>query len=256
MTRTPRTRRGQAQDYKFKIGAYEPGTMPLKRLSEYLSDLAEILGEHGNVHLMRIEKGTTTSVIRIDAEAEPKVATRVQEAAREEAPSNVMSAVARINYRLKMDNTSGMIINPAGDNLLMFPGSEQQALDYGPITQPGTIDGIPILVGGTKDEVSVHLEGRDGEKHNCVTNRSKAVEIAPYLFRKIIRVIGVGRWLRHSEGNWEMRSFRISDFTPLVNLADVSLKKSIEELRSIPASWKQLDDPIGELVRIRHGDDA
>ena len=254
MARKPRKPRA-TQEYRFHIGAYEPETMPLKRLAEYLADLAEVLGEPSSVHLMRVEKGTTTSVIRIDAEAEPKIETRIREVETAEAPSNVMSAVARMNHRLKMDNAGGTLFSPGGDNLLIFPGCEQRELDYGPITQSGTIDGVPILVGGTRDEVSVHLESRDGEKHHCSADRSKAIEIAPYMFRKIIRVIGVAKWLRHSEGEWEMRSFKISGFRLLADLSDVSLKKSIEELRSIPAAWKQMDDPIGELARIRHGDD-
>lgn len=30
-----------------------------------------------------------------------------------------------------------------------------------------------------------------------------------------------------------------------------TLRESIEELRAIPATWKYLDDPVGELRRIR-----
>mgnify|MGYP000872260413 CR=1 FL=1 len=130
---------------------------------------------------------------------------------------------------------------------------EQEALSYGPFSQQGTFDGVPVMVGGTKDQVSVHLEGRKSEKYVCQANRTLAREIAQHLFETIIRVKGVGRWIRHPEGRWEMRSFKIEHFDPLGNPEEISLKKSIEELRAIPAKWKELDDPVGELKRIRYG---
>lgn len=132
-------------------------------------------------------------------------------------------------------------------------GVEQEALSYGPFSQQGTFDGVPVMVGGTKDQVSVHLEGRKSEKYVCQANRTLAREIAQHLFETIIRVKGVGRWIRHPEGRWEMRSFKIEHFDPLGNPEEISLKKSIEELRAIPAKWKELDDPVGELKRIRYG---
>lgn len=249
-------RKRQPHEYRFKINAYDPETMPLSQLTKYLADLAEILGEQSSVHLVRIDKSSTCPVIYIDPEAEPKVQNRITEVEREEAPPTVMDAVVRLNHRLRMDNADGAIVGPTGDNLLVFPGRQQESLEYGPVNRPGTLDGVPILVGGTRDEVSVHLEDRGGKRYPCSASRSKAKEITQYLWVKIIRVVGIGKWVRHSEGEWEMRSFKISDFTPLANLSDVSLKDSIEELRSIPAGWKQLDDPIGELIRIRQGDET
>jgi hypothetical protein len=31
---------------------------------------------------------------------------------------------------------------------------------------------------------------------------------------------------------------------------------SLERIRAIPAKWKELDDPIGELTKIRQGTDG
>lgn len=243
--------KGDNREYRFKIEAYSPETMPLLVLTEYLRDVAEMLGEQQGTHLIRIEKGSTCPVLLIDREAEQKVRKRVEELKSGDAPQNAIEASHRLNRRLGDDSAKAAFYSPAGDNLIEFPGIELAGLSYGPFNQAGTFDGVPIMIGGTKDPVSVHLEGRNNEKYNCTANRSIARQIAGFLFSTIIRVEGTGRWYRHSDGRWEMRSFRIHSFEPLVSPSEISLKKSIEELRAIHAKWKESDDPVSELKAIR-----
>jgi hypothetical protein len=243
----------RGREYKFKIEAYQPDTMPLGRLTEYLKDLTDILGEErANVHLVGIEAGSTVPVLRIDPEAEPKVLQRFREIETEDASLKIREAVSRINRRLRLDGAKGAILDPEGADVFVFLGAERAPLEYGPFNQPGTLDGVPILIGGTLEEVPIHLEGMRGEQYNyCFAYRDTAKAIAQHLFTTIIRLDGVGRWLRHAEGDWELIRFRIRNFTPLAKLTDISLKESIEELRGIPAKWKEIDDPVGELMRIR-----
>lgn len=40
-----------------------------------------------------------------------------------------------------------------------------------------------------------------------------------------------------------------------VNTKPKTLTEAIDELRAIPAEWKNLDDPLGELRKIRYGTD-
>jgi hypothetical protein len=243
--------RKDPQEYKFKIDAYTPSSMPLSRLTEYLRDLATIIGEAQNTHLVRIDEGSTVSVLRVDAEAVPKVEHRLMEVDRNIAPANVMQAVRRVNKRLRMDGGSGSIINPNGENVIYFPGAEQESLEYGPLNQVGTLDGVPVMIGGINDPVPVHLEGRRGEPFNCEAARTVAKEIAKCLFFTIIRAEGIGRWLRTVEGDWELEHFKIVDFKPMGLVSELSLRDTLEELRKIPAKWKDLKDPIGEFARLR-----
>lgn len=245
MARKPR-------EYRFKIDAYDPQTMPLNRLTEYLKDLADILGEaKTNVHLLRVDEGSTVPVLAIDTEAENKVVHRLNEIEQGTAPFHVMETVIRLNRRLRMDGATGAIVSPDGDNIIYFPGTEREDIEYGPFNQQGTLDGVPVMIGGIRAQVPVHLQGRKGEHYICEAGREKAIEIAHYLFKTVIRVEGMGRWTRHAEGDWELVSFKIADFAPLAKVSELSLKESIEELRQIPAKWKELSDPVGELMRIR-----
>lgn len=241
----------EPQEFKFKIEAYTPTTMPLSRLTEYLKDLIDIFGEDKNTHLLRVEDGSCVPVFLVDPEAVPKVEQRFQDIEQNEAPPNVISAVERINRKLRMDGTKAVIVGPSEDNLVYFPGAEREELEYGPFSQPGTLDGVPIVVGGTKDMVPVHLQSREREVYICSAPRTKAKEIAKYLFNSIIRVEGVAKWLRTAEGEWQLQEFRISDFKPLGEASEFSLKKSIEQFKQMPAKWKEIKDPIGDLMQLR-----
>ncbi len=246
-------KRRTAREYRFKIDVYSPETMPMARLAEYLRDLAVLFGEEQNVHLIRIEKGSAVPLMLVDLEAEPKVRERVQAVRQHSGPGEAQRAAAQIDERLRTDNAKAAILDPSGAKILTFPGRDlNKLLEYGPFNQPGTFDGIPIRIGGEQDSVPVHLEGRD-QIYICWAKRSLAKEIAQYLFTTAIRVEGTGRWTRHRDGEWKLVTFTIRDYTPL---PDVSLRESINKLRLIPAEWKQMDDPLGELMRIRHGTDG
>jgi len=121
----------------------------------------------------------------------------------------------------------------------------------GPFTQPGTLEGTPIKSEASKDWVPVHLEDSLGAVRWCWARRSLARDIAQHIFTSVIRVDGTARWLRKRDGEWDMVSFRAKGFTVLDS--DITLRESIDHLRAIPAKWKELDDPLGELKKIRHG---
>ena len=63
----------QQTEYRFKIDAYSPETIPMARLAEYMSDLAVLFGNRENVHFVQLEPGSTTLLQRIEYEAVPKV---------------------------------------------------------------------------------------------------------------------------------------------------------------------------------------
>ena len=122
-------------------------------------------------------------------------------------------------------------------------------MEFGPVSQVGVFQGIPIKVGGENDPVPVHLEdGKD--KHIVYARRSLAKDIAQHLFTSVVRVEGAGRWIRHTDGEWEMLSFQATSFRVI---EDADIRANIGELRKIPAAWKKLDDPLEELERIRRG---
>jgi len=239
------------REYRFQIDAFHPSTIPMVRLAEYLSDLATMLGSPNSVHLLKVEEGSTVPVVLIDFEAEPKVRDRIKAVKNREAPEDAQTAAKNIDRRLLQDNAKAEIVDPVGAKVFHFPGRENaDRQEFGPINQPGSFQGIPIKVGGENDPVPLHLE--DGrEKHIVLVRRTLAKEIAAkYLFTTVLRVEGVGRWIRQRNGEWELLSFNAYSYTPI---EEGTLTQDIEALRKLPGEWKKLDDPISELERIRHG---
>ena len=238
------------REYRFEIDAFTPASIPMSRLAEYVSDLAKMFGNNNNVHLLKIEGGSTVPVVMVEWEAEPKVRDRIKAIKNHEAPADAQQAARDIDRRLLQDNAKAVLIDPTGSKIFPFPGRENATkLKFGPVNQAGIFQGVPIKVGGENDPVPVHLEdGKD--KHIVLARRSLAKDIARHLFTSVVRVEGTGRWIRHTDGEWEMLSFYASSFKVVEN-ADI--RKNISELREVPGEWKKLEDPLAELEQIRRG---
>ena len=127
-----------------------------------------------------------------------------------------------------------------------------QEPEYGPFSQPGTLDGVPIVIGGENDPVPVHLQDRK-TIYNCLASRTIAKEIGQFLFTVPIRVSGLGRWVRTPDGVWVLRRFMIANFH---ELRAESVPDATARLRAIRAEWKDRTDPIADLVDIRDAEEG
>jgi hypothetical protein len=244
MTRRPRI-------YRFEIDAFTPATIPLSRLSQYLADLARMMGQEANVHLLKVEQGSTVPVISVDWEAEPKVRERLQAVRFNDGPAEARRAYKEINKRLIEDNAIGVLIDPAKKEVVRFSGRDgANQPEIGPISQLGVFQGTPIKIGGENDPVPVHLEDGDA-KHIVWAPRRIAKQIAPHLFTSVVRIEGKGRWQRSRMGEWEMLSFHATAFEVI---PEGDLKTGVSALRSIPAAWKDSDDPLADLIALRTGE--
>ncbi len=119
--------------YKFTIGAFNPETIPMSRLSEYMSDLAVLLGEPSSVHFSGIESGSTVLRVDVDTEAIPKVAQRVEQVASGEVPDEIRKHVDALDKRLEEDNATGSLAactddDEASAHVVTFPGCERPKL--------------------------------------------------------------------------------------------------------------------------------
>ena len=243
----------QTYEYRFKIdAAYTPETMPMARLAEYIRELSTLLGNQDKVHFDRLEEGSTVPIIRVDHEAFPKVEERlngVEEG--QDAPPIAIKAYQNINKHLAADNATGSLFTHTGQEIIYFPGCERpQALGFGPFNQEGAIDGVVIRIGGESDPVPVHLQ-ESGKVHICSASRIIAKDLGAYLFGPtIIRVLGVGRWKRTEDNEWEMVKFKIDSFE---ELESISLSNAVTRLREIDSPIQELEDPAGEILRFRKG---
>jgi hypothetical protein len=226
----------------------------MKRLAEYMSDLANLLGHPHSVHFIRVDPGSIAVVHRVDAPDIPKVQERLYVVTKDpnNAPSDAMAAYHAINARLEDDNTTGEVI--AGDNVIEFPGKttpKPEPIIIGPIFQRDTVVGVPILIGGKKDLVPVHIETATGTR-TCHAKRSVARRLGPYLFEDVIKAVGQAKWMRTEQDGWLLDDFVIDDFETTSNH---DLGQSLEIIRKATEGHWSTDDPIGEMLRLRRDDE-
>jgi len=225
--------------------------MPMGRLAEYVRDLATLFGEEKSVHLIKIEDGSTTPVVLVEWESEPKVRSRLHDVRNNEGSPEAMRAAKEIDRRLEKDNAKGTIVDPVGTNLIKFPGRDRaEQLQYGPFNQQGSQDGVLIGLGGKRDPVPVHLEDRSGQVYICQASRNIARQMAPHIFGSPLRANGIGRWHREPDGTWIMDRFTIASFEIL---RESPLRQIVDKLRQIPSALSKEGNPVEVLNKIRHG---
>jgi len=243
----------QFHEYRFRIDVFTPDTIPMARLAEYMGDLAQLLGENERVHFVRLEKGSAVLVQKVEIQAQPKVNDRLRQAASGEGPEDVMRAFRAIDRRLAQDNAVVSLSEADGAQILRFPGREAPTpLTFGAFNEHGSLDGVLIRIGGKDETVPVHIQDRE-LVHQCNATRDMAKALAPYLYGAPLRVHGEGRWERDAEGAWLLKRFNIREFDVL---DDAPLSEVVGRLRQVPGNrWKEMEDPLAELQRLRHGYD-
>lgn len=124
-------------------------------------------------------------------------------------------------------------------------------INYGLITEPGSLEGIPISIGGGNQTSYIILQDEDKIYSPIDLSHELAMKLtdAKCLYLKTVRLNGVGLWNRTVKGEWELKNFRVHDFEILHN---EPLSKIVGRLRSVPGSgWEDVDDPDRFLRDLR-----
>lgn len=237
-------------EFRFRISAYTPTTMPLGRLAEYLAELAKILGQDQSIHLVEVDEGSTVLVHKIDAEAVPKVRDRAIAVQNGNGPADAMKSYRQVNKMLRDDDGSAAFLED-GAELIEFPGSKAKLPPYMSVSERGEIDGEIQRVGGLGDPVPVLLTTEGRTLSGCWAKRDIAKPLASHLFEPI-RLFGEGRWTRSPTGNWTLAAFRIDSFQ---ELESGSLSDLVTKLRAIPG-FELGENIIDELLASRHGENS
>jgi hypothetical protein len=241
-----------------KVGEQEltPLTLPMARLAEYLTDLAAMMGHKESVHFITTDDGSARAIMYVDEEEEARVTNQIQNSARGAGPRHANEAYKRLDTRLREDKAVADIVNASKSaQVIEFPGRRTDLPQaYGPIRERASLVGVLKRVGGFDESIPVHLQRADGVIFYCEAAPGLAKELLSF-YEKTVRVHGIATYYREN-GLWKLERFRIQsyDHEPL---AEEKLSETIEKLKAIPGSeWNELDDPLEELRKVRHGEDA
>jgi hypothetical protein len=239
------------QEFRFRIDAFTPQTMPLGRLAEYLAELARVLGQDHAIHLVELDSGSTVLVHKIDAEAVPKVRERAEAVRLRTAPTQAMRSYENVNRLLREDNAAASLFED-GAEILVFPGKTTDVAHFPSVSERGELDGEVMRVGGMGDPVPILLATDKGTAlSGCYAKRPIAKQLGKKLFEPV-RLFGEGRWSRTIEGRWVLNAFRIDNFQ---ELESEGLADALTRLRAIPGiGWG--DDVVDELLNLRHGEES
>jgi hypothetical protein len=250
------------EEYRFKIDAFSPETIPMARLAEYMLEFAKLLAYQDNVHFKDVEAGSTILVSRIEYEAIPKVSRRIDDIHRGAAPDDARTSYVRLNDMLREDNAVGHLTRkPANDDsaeaeILKFPGKEiPRPTKIGPFTERAVIDGELVRIGGKDDTAHVQIVDAEGRTWGGAMTRDLARQLRQYLYEgPILRVEGDARWERTVEGAWELKNFNIKSFQ---ELAKDTLLNAVGRLREIEGTeWNKMEDPITAIREQRKDGDG
>jgi hypothetical protein len=248
MPKKSKPRPAVGTEYRFRIDAYTPETMPMARLAEYMAELALLLGEPTAVHFKRLARGSTVLVNTVEREAAPKVRQRTSAVRRGDGPQEALRAFKTLNKYLREDNAVGTLREKKTTAVVLrFPGRLTPEERFTAVRQYGSIDGVINRIGGKDETIHVSLEMDGKQISGCYTNKTVAKELRHHLF-DTVRLHGRGKWNRDGEGNWSLEDFKIESFEAL---KEVPLSQALAELRSIPTEWT--DESHDELHVIRHG---
>lgn len=246
MPRKPKQRGRTGTDYRFKIDAYSPATIPMNRLSAYMSQLANMLGETASVHFRELEEGSTVIVHCVDREATPKVRARLTRLHAADAPSDVEAAFNALNKLLREDDAVGKLT--AGAVIIPFPGRNEVREELMSVRQQGFVDGIVTGVRGRDETVHITLQFEEKQISGCYTTNQAIAKQLAAKWREPVRLFGKGKWNRDPDGNWTLEDFKIDNFEAL---DDAPLTDALGELRKIQTEWN--NSSFSDLTAMRHG---
>jgi hypothetical protein len=241
-----RPRKPAPTELRFWIDAYSPSTIPMARLAEYMAQLAVMLGETTAVHFVKLERGSTSILAKVQHEAAPKVKERARAVRRGEAPRDALRAYEIVNKMLRDDNGIGALKEETDAVIIPFPGRESAEEKYTSVRERGTVDGEIIRVGGPNKWVPLLIQTEGESFSGCWCDRVMAKQLALRLFEPV-RLIGSGKWDRNADGKWHLKEFIVEAFEPL---SDEPLSEAIGRLRAINA-FK--DTTLDDLDFLRRG---
>ena len=225
--------------------------MPMARLAEYMKEVADLIGERASVHFVELESGSVKLVHEVQHEAYQKVEARVASIHSETAPHDAINAYRALNKKLAEDNTSASYEDATtGATILDFPGvNVPKIIEIKPVSQPGTIDGQVIQVGGRQVRNKVPVLIDTGENVvSCVTSRDLAKQLRNFFLEERRRFHGNAEWTRNELGNWEIKRFEINNYE---QLEQRPLSALIDDLRGVPSQISNINDVWEDLMNQR-----
>lgn len=220
------------------LDGIKPADLSMKRLADYLCELAELYGKGGRLHFESVTEGSAKLNARVDDSHHAEVIHRLREVANGVGPRGATKAFRRLADLMQEDQASGTL-QSEGAQIIQFPRMPRGQKPM-VVFKVGSVQGRLYFIGGKEDSVPVRLEGANGETLHCEAGVETAALLAPLLFKQV-RVCGKGEWERRQGGGWRLKKMYISSYEPLEK---TSLKTAIDHMRGAGGIlWNSIESP-------------
>lgn len=228
------------EDISFIIPGYTPETMPLNRLIDYLQQMAVILGDPENLHLIDIRKSSTAPVLRAPIATALAARERAQRVQRGEGTKRQTDAYNRIRHMLRRDAGATIsrerpaLVKTTSQVFLEIPAAPEDSGVVEGLRQFTTIDGQLTRIGGVGEDAALQVQQLDG----CILSgftakRALAKELGALLYEPV-RLMGIGQWCRNQEANWVLDRMLVQSYE---RLEDEDALVTLERLRKLQIKW-------------------
>lgn len=242
-------------EYVFRIDVFQPETMPMARLAEYMAALAKMFGHAEHTHFVGVEKGSAKLRTAVDPVDAPKVEARLNGVRIGDAPKDAIAGKLALEDLLANDNAVATLTEGDTDRVVIpFIGRNRpKALTFPPFREDTSIDGVLVKIGG-KDP-SAHATLQDGDVfHVGVTMRRElARELAPLLYGPTIRMFGNGRFERQADGVWKMSDFKVDRYD---RLDERPISEALALMRAVPGNRLMDANSYRDVAAMRAQDGA
>lgn len=230
------------EELSFVIPGYTPETMPLDRLIEYLQQMAVVLGDPTNLHLVEIRESSTAPVLHAPKATALEARERASRVQRGDGTKRQVDAYNRIRRMVRRDAVGSkyagrpaLLRTPDRVILEIHAAPEDSGVIEG-LRQTTSVDGQLIRVGGAGDDATLQVQELDGRILSGFTaKRALAKELAQLLWEPV-RLAGVGIWCRDADGVWSLARMQVQSYD---RLDDEDATLTLERLRSLDISWPE-----------------
>ncbi len=240
---------GDFEDLSFVIPGYVPETMPLDRLIEYLQQMAVVLGDPKNLHLVEIRESSVNPVLRAPIATALEARDRASRVQHGDGTKRQVEAYNRIRRMVRRDAVGTKyagrpaLLKTNGRIILEIPAAPDDSGIVEGLRQATTIDGQLIRVGGAGEDAALQVQDIDGRILSGFTAKRHLAKELGQLLWEPVRLAGVGIWCRDSDGVWSLLRMQVQSYE---RLEDEDATLTLERLRSLDVKW-----PADALERLQ-----
>src|SRR5690606_25924661 len=228
----------------FKLNGNRPDQFTIERLPHYLRVLGDLVSSPGKVRARRITPGSVRVELAVEHDHYPTFAERLTSAKNpSRATSALRKSVSDLEEMITADKVTAEITAGRTKILILRGFASETGSNVGPGVSGHFVRSRVSCLGGKDakkhDRIGEERTGREirGEFRDL----SLAEALTTHLWKGIVEVAGTARLLRHPDGNWELRSFRIDG---VEELEDVSPSQVLRGLKNAVETVDLGSDPV------------